>query len=105
MEQFLRAAHAEGLCELDHPGSTRVISDFSLFRSPNVPFPSHYGANFGERTRPQAMVSHEFFRQGLKLPVWAFRDEQTLLNQYCDGLRKVCRVIRDSPQLLANLDA
>jgi len=100
LKEFLIACRAEGILELDHPGSTKIISDFPLFNSPQVPFPDRYSSDFQIDPNFSAPVGREFFEQGLKLPVWAFLDELDIVLKYCDGLRKVCFAIEKCPEKL-----
>lgn len=98
VERFEEALMAEGLVEVDRPDSTCPNHNLPLFTQPDDALPHLYQEPLGQRgTFPRA---EEFFRQAIKLPVWAFLDEAHWVEQYIVGIQKVARVVRDNPELL-----
>ena len=98
IDLFEKALKAEGLQELDRPGSTRPIHNLPLFTKPHIAMPRLYQTPLAQSgTFPRAET---FYRRALKLPVWAFPDEQEIVSLYIQGMQKVADVVQESPQLL-----
>src|SRR5690606_37716523 len=87
IEQFMKAALAEGLEELDRPGSTGPIHNLPLFTHPELAMPRLYDQPIPQ---PESLeMAERFYANALKLPMWAFADEQVIVNEYINGLVKV----------------
>ncbi len=91
-EKFVEALHAEGLCEVDIPGSTGLLHQLPLFTRPHelltrlyqAPLPSQSGYPTAEN----------ICRSIIKLPVWTFPDEAPIVNHYVRGIRRVATHIQ-----------
>lgn len=98
IDLFEKAVLAEGLKELDRPGSTRSIHDLPLFTKPHIALPRLYQQPI---TQSGSFTHAEtFYRYALKLPVWAFPDEQEMVSLYIQGIQKVADIVQHSPDLL-----
>ncbi|MFK0249723.1 DegT/DnrJ/EryC1/StrS family aminotransferase [Amycolatopsis azurea] len=89
IEKFFEALHAEGLVEVDRPGSTCPLNLLPLFQDPRPLFPHHpyveqirYGAG-------QFPVAERLHANTLKLPVWHRERDISLAQKYAAGFRKV----------------
>lgn len=98
-EQFVALSHAEGGVELDAPGSTRDISSEPLFarRDPFAswastphPDPDSAASTAGGPMRPGVTAFAQTF---LKLPLWGYPGDDTLVNGYLDVLTKVSAAV------------
>lgn len=86
-EEFVDALIAEGLIEVDIPGSTALLNDLPLFHTPNEIMPRLYKTSLSKQSGfPRA---EEFYKTIIKLPVWAFKDEQSIVEAYIEGIQKV----------------
>lgn len=94
---FEQALRAEGLSEVDRPGSTRPNHDLPLFTTPDVVLPHLYRQDQRreEHRFPRATRFHE---RAIKLPVWAFADEEQLVRAYLEGIVKVAQAIQEDPE-------
>ncbi|MDA9484039.1 hypothetical protein XI07_18880 [Bradyrhizobium sp. CCBAU 11445] len=94
-ELFVKALYAEGLREIDIPNSMRPVSDLPLFSAPEQAMPRlrHLAPAEGRtnRTNPN---SRNYWGSAIKLPVWAFPEDEGLVLKYIEGLKKVCDAIR-----------
>ena len=98
IDTFERALKAEGLLEIDRPGSTCPNYGLPLFNSPNEILPHLYDSPLPRQFGfPGA---DQFFAQAIKLPVWAFADERPIVEEYIGGLEKVCRAVYNNPNSL-----
>ncbi|MFH1299406.1 MAG: DegT/DnrJ/EryC1/StrS family aminotransferase [Patescibacteria group bacterium] len=99
--QFVRALHAEGLVEVDRPGSTRPIHDLPLFIKPNLALPKLYS---NPLTHPGPFANALlFYENAIKLPVWTFPEDEPIVRKYAEGFHKVCRAVQNEPELLRGL--
>jgi perosamine synthetase len=86
IDLLLDAIHAEGLHEVDRPGSTRPLHREPLFRSPTEVF----AWASPTRSLPGSFpAADETYATSLKLPVWNDLDGEHIFSQYCVGLQKV----------------
>lgn len=93
IERFMELLKAEGLVEADRPTSTCPLSDLPLFATPWEAMPRLYQApphSVPPATYPR---SDRFFGTAIKLPVWAFPEDEQMVNSYIHGLTKVCDAI------------
>jgi perosamine synthetase len=89
IERFYQALLAEGLREVDRPGSTGPLNRLPLFRHPEPLFP-HYRYASRVAYRPgQFSVAEQIHRHTLKLPVWHREEDLPLVDKYIEGFRKV----------------
>jgi len=98
IEKFTKALHAEGLIEVDMPGSTCPIQNLPLFIDSNEAMPRLYSAKrVPERRFDNAQ---RFYEQAIKLPMWAFPEDYSTVERYIEGFRKVMQVVTTQPELL-----
>lgn len=91
-ERFVAALHAEGLAEVDIPGSTGPIHQEPLFNEPNAIFPHLYNSPLLNKNR--AFENAELFHSKvIKLPVWTSAGDVT--DQYIEGINKVIANIHE----------
>ncbi|RJQ79989.1 DegT/DnrJ/EryC1/StrS family aminotransferase [Pseudonocardiaceae bacterium YIM PH 21723] len=89
IERFHTALLAEGLHEIDRPGSTGPLNQLPLFQDPEPMFP-HYSARAEVAYRGgQFPVAEQVWRNTLKLPVWHRLEDLPLIDNYIEGIRKV----------------
>lgn len=91
-ERFVAALHAEGLAEVDIPGSTGPLHREPLFSEPRVVFPYLYESSLhnNDRTFERA---ESFYSRIIKLPVWTATDNAT--DRYIEGFNKVVANIHE----------
>ncbi|MCR6484025.1 DegT/DnrJ/EryC1/StrS family aminotransferase [Amycolatopsis sp. OK19-0408] len=89
IERFYEALHAEGLIEVDRPGSTCPLNLLPLFQDPRPLFPWHPNANQIRYEPGQFPVAERLHARTLKLPVWHRQQDISLARQYAAGFRKV----------------
>ncbi|MEA3322911.1 MAG: DegT/DnrJ/EryC1/StrS family aminotransferase [Patescibacteria group bacterium] len=98
VEKFVEALHAEGLSEVDIPGSTGPIHNLPLFVSPEQPFPRLYQKE--SSTTSAFPVAERFYNSAIKLPVWAFVQDAEVVMAYIKGFQKVIEVVNNEPELV-----
>jgi len=90
--------HAEGLIEVDLPRSTCPIHNLPLFRSPEKAVPRLYRhQSHKEQKFPKA---EWFYRMAIKIPVWAFPEDENVVKAYIKGFKKVISIIDCQPKIL-----
>jgi perosamine synthetase len=97
IDNFVKALLAEGLVEVDRPGSTRPIHDLPLFTKPSC-ITSRFGRN-GVDCMERFNEAEKFYANAIKLPVWAFSDEKWIVERYIEGFHKVCNAITSTPNV------
>jgi len=96
---FINALHAEGLKEVDRPGSTSPLDKLPLFSKTEEVMPRLYSSP-AYSGRDEFLNAYKFYDNAIKIPVWAFEDEEWLVNRYVEGFHKVCEAImNDSDDL------
>jgi len=90
IEKFYDALKAEGLFEVDLPKSTAPLNLLELFKTPTVLFPIYKLTPFSysEGDFPRA---ENFYKNAIKLPVWADKKDLNLVGKYVEGLKKVLK--------------
>lgn len=89
VERFYQALHAEGLREVDRPGSTCPLNRLPLFRHPETLFPHYRHLDRVNYRGGQFPVAEHLHHHTLKLPVWHREEDLPLVDQYIEGFRKV----------------
>lgn len=99
IDLFMQAVLAEGLVELDRPHSTCPLHHLSLFNHPEKALPRLYTQPLekGSQSFPN---TERFYDNALKLPVWAYTDEQQMVDWYIEGIVKVAMVVTDDSRSL-----
>ena len=97
VEKFVEALHAEGLSEVDIPGSTGPIHNLPLFVSPEQPFPRLYQK--GSSATSAFPVAERFYNSAIKSPVWAFVQDAEIVQAYINGFQKVIEAVSNEPEL------
>ncbi|MDR1334246.1 MAG: DegT/DnrJ/EryC1/StrS family aminotransferase [Holosporaceae bacterium] len=99
LDAFCNALHKIGLHEVDRPNSTCLLNDLPLFSCLNEAMPRLY-----EKHELQDQGSFpnadKFYKNAIKLPVWAFEDEATIVDGYIKGIRQICELVVNSPDVL-----
>lgn len=89
-EQLVDLLHAEGLKEVDIPGSTGPNHLLPIFNKPAELFPQFYEAKESFNTVEGDFHNAEkFYKSVVKLPTWTLPEHQTLIDAYIKGLKKV----------------
>ncbi|OKJ97524.1 DegT/DnrJ/EryC1/StrS family aminotransferase [Amycolatopsis sp. CB00013] len=89
IEKFFEALQAEGLLDVDRPGSTCPLNLLPLFQDPRPLFPHHpYVGQISYRPG-QFPVAERLHANTLKLPVWHRERDISLAQKYAAGFRKV----------------
>lgn len=89
VERFHQALLAEGLKEVDRPGSTCPLNQLPLFQCPAALFPQQReftAIHYQPGDFPVAELVHH---HTLKLPVWHREEDVPLARAYVDGIKKV----------------
>ncbi len=94
IEKFFAALQAEGLTEIDRPGSTSPLNLFPLFQNPSELFPVYKTSPFSYKPGdfPKA---EKFYQNAIKIPVWAFKKDLKIVDAYIRGIKKVINNYRD----------
>ena len=97
-DKFVNTLHAEGLVEVDLPRSTCPIHNLPLFYSPEKAMPRLYKSQSYDRKKfPKA---ERFYQTAIKIPVWAFPEDEGVVRAYIKGFKKVIDVVNRRPELL-----
>jgi len=88
IETIFKALQAEGLVEIDRPRSTCPLNLLSLFQNPQELFPVYkkFPFSYKEGDFPRA---EKFYKNALKMPVWAFKNDEKVVTAYICGIKKV----------------
>ncbi|MGW3993926.1 DegT/DnrJ/EryC1/StrS family aminotransferase [Amycolatopsis sp. NPDC004772] len=89
IERFKEALVAEGLVEVDRPGSTCPLNLLPLFKDPRPLFPHHPYFDQISYRPGQYPVAEQLHARMLTLPVGHLPQDMTLARQYAAGIRKV----------------
>ncbi|NMC51285.1 DegT/DnrJ/EryC1/StrS family aminotransferase [Candidatus Kuenenbacteria bacterium] len=89
IDNFFRAIQAEGLLEVDRPGSTSPLNLLPLFQNPTELFPI-YKKNYFSYKPGDFPKAEKFYKYAIKLPVWALKKEHKMVDYYIKGFKKVC---------------
>jgi len=89
IEKFFAALQAEGLVDVDMPGSTCPLNHLPIFQDPTPLFPSYRG-KLGYQ-KGDFPVAEQFFANAIKLPVWVNKSDQVTVEQYVTGFEKVIK--------------
>ncbi len=101
INQFEKALHAEGLIEVDHPGSTGPIHNLALFTNPERVLSRLYHKPIKQHGSFDQAIA--FYEQAIKMPVWAFADERPIVEAYIRGLAKVCDAVMQRPDSINSI--
>ena len=93
-EKFVDALHAEGLIEVDIPGSTGLLNTLPLFIEPNKLLDRLYPNNL--LPQKDFHIAEQYVDQFIKIPVWTFPDESGIVDRYISGFKKVCDYILEN---------
>jgi len=100
IDDFVFALHLEGLKEVDRPGSTRPLDKFPLFTKTQNVLGRLYKTPAYDKNEnfPNA---YKFYNNAIKLPMWAYEDEEWIVDAYIEGFHRVCnKVLNDSESLI-----
>lgn len=97
-EEFVKALHSEGLCEVDIPQSTGPLNEQKLFITPNEVLPRLYDKPLAlQENFPEAELFHG---QIIKLPVGDLEEDKELFDGYVKGIRKVAKYLIENKSLI-----
>lgn len=96
-KKFVDALHAEGLVEVDIPGSTGLLNALPLFIEPNKLLGRLYPNNLP--LQKDFHVAEQYVEQFIKIPIWTFSDESNIVDKYIAGFKKVCDYILENKGL------
>lgn len=88
---FYDALKAEGLSEIDIPGSTSPLNFLPLFQDPGKLFPVYSGKNAFSYRQGDFVNAEKFYGSIIKLPVWASEKDEKIVDLYISGIKKVCK--------------
>jgi perosamine synthetase len=96
-ERYVEALVAEGLVEVDIPGSTCLLNDLPLFIEPNEVMQRLYQAPLPRQTDfPNAS---KFYERLLKVPIWVFAEDDHVMDAYIKGFCKVSDYLLENKAL------
>ncbi|PLX27659.1 cell wall biogenesis protein [Candidatus Parcubacteria bacterium] len=98
IEKFVEALQAEGLSEVDMPGSTCPIHNLPLFVAPEQVFPRLYENK--QTNISDFPIAEKFYNLAIKIPVWAFPQDAEVVVAYIKGFQKVISVVENEPKTL-----
>lgn len=96
-EQFVNTLRAEGLIEVNIPGSTGLLNATPLFTCPNKILSRLYPNSLP--LQKNFTNAEKYVKQFIKMPIWTFPDEEHIVDKYIEGLKKVCDYILDNQGL------
>lgn len=96
-ERFVDALHAEGLVEVDIPGSTGLLNTLPLFIEPNKLLSRLYANKLS--SQKDFCIAEQYVERFIKIPVWTFSDESDIVDKYIAGFKKVCSYILENKSL------
>lgn len=99
-EKFCQNLKDAGLTEIEIPNATILLNEEPLYREPYIILPHIYGFENSQTARDYKNQFEEcyadnfdkakaFRASAIKLPVWAFLDEEHILDRYIDTIIKV----------------
>jgi len=102
IDDFVKALHSLGLKEVDRPNSTRPLNKFPLFNKTQNAIKRLYETPAYEETEnfPKA---YKFYNNAIKIPMWAYEDEEWIVDAYLKGFHKVCELVLNNPEEIINI--
>ncbi|MEI8328159.1 MAG: aminotransferase class I/II-fold pyridoxal phosphate-dependent enzyme [Candidatus Taylorbacteria bacterium] len=94
IETFYDALKAEGLYEVDRPGSTSPLNLLPLFNRPEELFPIYLKDHFSYK-KGDFPTAELFFENAIKIPVWAQENDTAIVALYIKGIKKVIENYRE----------
>jgi len=89
-DSFVGELHDRGLCEVDIPGSTRLLHREPLFSSPHMVFPHLYPDRSLQAVSDKDFPSAQaFYDEAIKLPIWTSRNDQAVVDHYIEIFNEV----------------
>ena len=99
IDEFYNALHAIGLKEIDRPGSTAPIHKYPLFADLDEAMPRNYFEKYIYHDKDYSNAI-SFFNKAIKLPMWSFEDEESIVDTYIRGIKSICDLVVNNPSLL-----
>lgn len=93
-QSIVEMLHAEGLTEVDIPGSTGPNHSLALFKKPWILFPQFYAEKDPLNVDDMFPVADEFYNSIIKLPTWTRPEHFELHELYLKGLKKVFDTVK-----------
>lgn len=100
IDEFCKALHFIGLKEVDRPGSTAPAHNFPLFTEKSKIMPRLYNSSDRNQAHDDYSNAILFYKNAIKLPVWAFKDEENIVNTYIEGIKSICDLVMNNPTAL-----
>ena len=94
IEKIFEALQAEGLTEIDRPGSTCPLNLLPFFQNPTELFPVYKKYPFAYKPG-NFQKAEKFYANAIKLPVWARKSDSKFVNLYISGIKKVIKNYQD----------
>lgn len=94
IDKFFEALQAEGLVEVDRPGSTSPLNLLPLFQNPSELFPVYKKYPFFYKPG-DFPVAEKFYESIIKIPVWANSKDKNIVKLYIKGIEKVIKNHKD----------
>lgn len=88
-DKLVEMLHAEGLIEVDIPGSTGPNHQLPIFKKPWVLFPQFFTESNPLNISENFPVAQDFYASIIKLPTWTRSEHKELLAMYLEGMKKV----------------
>lgn len=99
IDLFFKALQAEGLTEVDRPNSTAPLHTLELFKEYRKIFSDVYNScnndNVIEKYIDSFPNAEVFYNRAIKIPVWATKKDEAIVNLYIKAITKVCDNIQE----------
>jgi len=102
IDDFVKALHRIGLKEVDRPNSTRPLDKFSLFTKTQDAVNRLYKTP-AYNAQENFPMAYKFYNNAIKLPMWAYEDEEWIVDAYLKGFHQICELVLNNPQEILNI--
>ena len=97
IDNFVKALHSIGLKEVDRPNSTRPLNKFPLFAKTQNAVSRLYKTPAYEKIE-DFPIAYKFYNNAIKIPMWAYEDEEWIVEAYLNGFHKICEIVLNNPK-------
>lgn len=102
IDDFVKALNLLGLKEVDRPNSTRPLDKFSLFTKTQNALNRLYETPAYDKNEGFP-IAYNFYINAIKIPMWAYEDEEWIVDAYLKGFNKVCKIVLNNPKEIMNI--
>jgi perosamine synthetase len=102
IDDFVKALHLIGLKEVDRPNSTRPLDKFPLFTKTQDAVNRLYKTPACE-AGDDFPIAYKFYNNAIKLPMWAYEDEEWIVDSYLKGFNQICELVLNNPKEILNI--